>query len=131
MASGTGIPTAFVAGTAAWLRALVPLATPAEIAAHLLASGQNLDAQNPEYSGLLGAGRLDVAAALSHAGAPAPNPDIAGPGIVEMIGEIGEAVTPPALPGLPGGPDSLPGVWDRTARIHADLWILLGEHQRP
>ena len=134
MASGTSISTAFVAGTAALLRSLVPLATPAEIAAHLLASGQNLDAQNPEYSGLLGAGRLDVAAALSHAGAPAPNPDIAGPGIVEMIGEIGEIgedVTPPALPGLPGGPDSLPGVWDRTARIHADLWILLGEHQRP
>ncbi len=126
VASGTSISTAFVAGTVALLRSFVPQDTPADIDAHLLASAQNLDAGNPDYAGLLGAGRLDVAAALSHADAGSPDPDIGGPGIVELLS--GDDITPLALPGLPGGPAWSPRMSGRhIARIEADLLILLGE----
>ncbi len=125
LASGTSISTAFVTGTAALVRSLAPLATPAEVGAHLLASAQNMDAENPGYAGLLGAGRLDVAAALSFAGAPAPNPETSGPGPGEMMDDD---ASPQALPGLAGGPGRSPRPWGGVSGIQADLLILLGEN---
>ena len=127
VASGTSISTAFVAGTAALLRSFSPLDTPADIAAHLSASAQNLDAENPAYVGLLGAGRLDVAAALSHADGPGADPEIGEPEIDDLFGE-GEP--PQGLSRLPGGPDLSPrprGGFARISRIVADLRVLLGE----
>ena len=123
VASGTSISTAFVAGTAALLRSLAPQDTPDDVDAHLLASAQSLDDENPEYAGLLGAGLLDVAAALSHADVAAPNSGLDG----ADNDMFGGGDTPQALPGLRGGPVPSPELRGRFSRIMADLLVLLGE----
>jgi len=89
--SGTSFSTAFVAGAAAlvraqhpeWPDAEVPLEDLAdEVMARLLATAVPIDAMNPGYEELLGAGRLDAAAAVE-LGPPAGDPaDVDGDGIV-------------------------------------------------
>ena len=61
--SGTSMATPWVAGAAALLLGASPDRTAADVAQRLGQSAVNLDGPNPGYQGLLGAGRLDVAAA--------------------------------------------------------------------
>jgi subtilisin family serine protease len=89
--SGTSFSTAFVAGAAALVRGQHPewpdAETPAgdladEVMDRLRASAVPIDANNPGYEELLGAGRLDVAAAVA-LGPPVLDPaDFDGDGVV-------------------------------------------------
>lgn len=63
-ASGTSASAAFVAAAAALVKSTNLDSTPAEIEATLAATAFDLDDLNPDYAGLLGAGRLEVAQAL-------------------------------------------------------------------
>ncbi len=104
--SGTSASTALVSGTVALLRAADPDATPAEIETYLLGTAVDIEDANPDYCGLLGAGRLNVAAALAQALPTGPGP---GPVLDPSNGDI----LPPALLGLPGMPDLLDFLGDR------------------
>jgi thermitase len=73
---GTSISTAFVSAAAALIRAQHPewpvgSDVAAEIHRVLTDTAIPIDAQNPDYSGMLGEGRLDIAAAAS-VGPPVP-----------------------------------------------------------
>ena len=61
--SGTSMAAPFAAGAAALVRQQRPTASPAAIAAQLIAAGRNLDTANPAYAGKLGY-MLDIASAL-------------------------------------------------------------------
>ncbi|MHC4220649.1 MAG: S8 family serine peptidase, partial [Planctomycetota bacterium] len=69
--SGTSLASAFVAGTAALVKALDPQAPPEQVAAALLQTTEDVDACNPDFAGLLGTGRLSVAAAVGLVRSPA------------------------------------------------------------
>lgn len=77
--SGTSLSAAFVAGTAALVKATDPQAPPEQIEATLLETTEDLDAINPDYVGLLGTGRLSAAAAV---GAEPVGVDLDGDGVV-------------------------------------------------
>ncbi|MHC4613628.1 MAG: S8 family serine peptidase, partial [Planctomycetota bacterium] len=77
--SGTSLSAAFVAGTAALVKATDPQASPEQIEATLLETTEDLDAINPDYVGLLGTGRLSAAAAV---GAEPVGVDLDGDGVV-------------------------------------------------
>ncbi|HSG98948.1 MAG TPA: S8 family serine peptidase, partial [candidate division Zixibacteria bacterium] len=62
--SGTSMATPAYAGAALLIKSLVPGWTKTEIDSILLATAHNIDAENPTYVGLLGAGRVDVNAAI-------------------------------------------------------------------
>ncbi len=62
--SGTSFASGMVAGLAGLVRAAWPSATAAETVALLEDTAVDLDALNPGYAGLLGAGRIDAAAAV-------------------------------------------------------------------
>ncbi len=83
-ASGTSISAALVSASAALLLAGDPLLLPEEVRQHLEETAAGLNEDNPQYEGLLGAGRLDVEAAV----APAPVGEI-GP-FEELFGEFTE-----------------------------------------
>ncbi len=73
---GTSFSTAFVSGAAALIRAQHPEwpageITADQVAASLESTAVDISAQNPGYLGQLGAGRLDIAAAVQ-LGPPAP-----------------------------------------------------------
>jgi subtilisin family serine protease len=68
-ADGTSFAGAFVSAAAALLASQDPVASAALIIDRFCAGAIDLDGLNPEYSGLLGAGRLDIAAALAVVGA--------------------------------------------------------------
>ena len=89
--SGTSFATAFVAGAAAlvrgqhpeWPNAQVPLGDLSDAVMDLLsATAVPIDALNPGFEGMLGAGRLDVAAAVA-IGPPANPADLDGSGEVD------------------------------------------------
>ena len=88
-ASGTSISTAFVSGTVALLRSADATLTQAQIETLLYLTAHEIDSVNPGFEGLLGAGRLDVAAAVAEAMPAGPRRSL-----IEFIG-----------PGLP--PDVL------------------------
>jgi subtilisin family serine protease len=106
-ASGTSVSSALVAGTVALLRSQEPLATPDEIEDRLTSHAANIDGVNPGYVGLLGAGRLDPAAAL--------DPTLVVDDLV----------------GLPSRRDdrrpAIATSEDSVVRVLADLLIVLGE----
>ena len=62
--SGTSMSTPFVAGEAALLDAQDPARTPAEIEALIKGAAAPLDALNPAFVGMLGAGEADVGASV-------------------------------------------------------------------
>lgn len=86
---GTSISTAFVSGAAALVRAQHPEWRPSQDTSdsvwHVLRnSAVFIDDLNPAYAGMLGEGRLDVAAAVA-AGPPMPEPgDLNGDGVVGL-----------------------------------------------
>ncbi|MHC4991118.1 MAG: S8 family serine peptidase [Planctomycetota bacterium] len=63
-ASGTSLSCALVTGAVTLMKASVPTLLPADIEAALAASAVDIDPLNPDFAGQLGAGRLDVAAAI-------------------------------------------------------------------
>lgn len=62
--SGTSMASPHVAGLAGLLRSKVPGLTSVEVRDIIIASAENIDAQNPSYVGLLGTGRINALAAL-------------------------------------------------------------------
>jgi subtilisin family serine protease len=66
--SGTSMATPFVAGAAALLLGANRSQTSDDVRGRLLATSVDLDAIEPLYAGSLGAGRLDIAAAVGCAG---------------------------------------------------------------
>jgi hypothetical protein len=70
--SGASYAAAMVSGAAAILRSILPAATPDSVAALLRQSAAPIDAINPLYAGMLGAGRLNVHAAAQAAAPPSP-----------------------------------------------------------
>ncbi|MHC4991038.1 MAG: S8 family serine peptidase [Planctomycetota bacterium] len=69
---GTSMATALVSGAAAILRSAYPSAAVTKIEDALTESAVNIDEINPEHAGLLGAGRLDIPAALQELALQAP-----------------------------------------------------------
>lgn len=63
--SGTSMAAPMVAGVAALVRSKMPSLTKFEVDSVLMATADNIDAQNPSYIGLLGSGRVNAAAALA------------------------------------------------------------------
>ena len=63
--SGTSMATPNAAGAAALIWSLHPTWTRDQVAAQLIATADNIDAQNPAYIGLLGSGRVNSFAALT------------------------------------------------------------------
>lgn len=63
--SGTSMATPFAAGHAALLRSINGDATLHELGAYIGGTAQSLDAKNPDYRGLLGAGHIDILASLT------------------------------------------------------------------
>lgn len=72
MSSGTSFASPLVAGVAAGMLAANPSLTPEQIRMVLMATADPIDAANPGFEGLLGAGRLNGAAALESVGGAAP-----------------------------------------------------------
>ncbi len=75
-ASGTSISTAFVSGTVALLRSANAALTQAQIETILYLTAHDIDGMNPGFEGLLGAGRLDVAAAVAEVAPADPGPSL-------------------------------------------------------
>jgi thermitase len=71
--SGTSMSAPFVSGAVALLRQALPSASPAEIAERFTSHSQNLDAQNPTYTGQLG-GLLNINATLADTPVVTPTP---------------------------------------------------------
>jgi subtilisin family serine protease len=107
---GTSMSAAVISGAAALLRSADEHASPDDIAEVLADTARNLDGDNPAYGGLLGAGRLDIAAAL---GAPAMTGDLNHDGAVDvadlliLLADWGEEDSPADLDG-----DGLVGTGD-------------------
>ncbi len=93
-ASGTSISTAFVSATVALLLSADPTLTQAQVEAILYLTAHDIDSMNPGFDGLLGAGRIDVAAAVAEALPAGP-----GPSLIGMLG--------PGLPLIAVEPDLL------------------------
>ena len=66
LSNGTSISTAVVSGSAILLRSHYPNETAYQIRRRLLDSAEPIDAMNPDYIGLLGAGRLNLVMAMNH-----------------------------------------------------------------
>ncbi|MCB0061446.1 MAG: S8 family serine peptidase [Caldilineaceae bacterium] len=62
--SGTSMAVPFVAGHAAVIRSAVPTMSALEIAAYIRTSALSIDAENPNFRGQLGEGRIDVGGSI-------------------------------------------------------------------
>ena len=76
--SGTSMSAPFVSGAVALLRQALPAVPAAEIAARFTSHSQNLDTQNPSYTGQLG-GLLNIDATLADAPVVTPTPTSPAP----------------------------------------------------
>ncbi len=89
ISAGTSLSAAFVSGTAALIRAQYPQwpanqTTHAAIEAAIKDTAVNIDGLNPAFEGKLGAGRLDIAAAVA-LGPPMPTPgDLDNDGSIDV-----------------------------------------------
>ncbi|MEI6729394.1 MAG: S8 family peptidase [bacterium] len=63
--TGTSMASPVVAGVAALIKSQFPTYTPDQIAAKIITTSDNINAQNPNYVGLLGSGRVNAFRALS------------------------------------------------------------------
>ncbi|HMA91728.1 MAG TPA: S8 family peptidase, partial [Polyangiaceae bacterium] len=84
--SGTSQAAPIVAGVAALVKSVHPGWTAEQVRAQLLASADDLDALNPDYVGLLGAGRVNAARAVG-AVIATPRPFLAGVTSSEIAGD--------------------------------------------
>ena len=89
--SGTSMATPNAAGVAAMIWSLHPTWTREQVAAQLLGSADNIDALNPTYAGLMGAGRANSSRALTETIAPPRLKTLAG-----LPSEGGTTLTKPA-----------------------------------
>ncbi|HET7479274.1 MAG TPA: S8 family serine peptidase [Rubrobacteraceae bacterium] len=62
--SGTSMAAPFVAGQAALIHSVNPLLTAAGVRGVISSTARPLDANNPDYSGMLGAGSADIGASM-------------------------------------------------------------------
>lgn len=62
--SGTSMAAPFVAGQAALIRSVNPLLTPARVRDIISSTSRPLNANNPNYTGMLGAGSADIGASM-------------------------------------------------------------------
>lgn len=65
--SGTSMATPFVAGQAALVNSISPSLSSEQVALLITNTAQSIDAQNPDFAGLLGAGQLNIVASLEYA----------------------------------------------------------------
>ncbi len=116
---GTSFAAPLVAGAAALIKAKYPAATNVQIADVLHRSADSINAVNPNYSGHLGAGRLNVYRALTTALDPALTlPDLippTNPTSANMYGATSNSSTVPQLGRVPryeflGAADNASGV---------------------
>jgi subtilisin family serine protease len=63
--TGTSMAAPIVAGLAGLVKSQFPTFTPDQVAAKIITSSDNIEAQNPNYIGLLGSGRVNSFRALS------------------------------------------------------------------
>lgn len=63
---GTSMASPVAAGVVALVKSLHPNMTPAQLMARIMATADNIDAQNPDYVGKLGAGRINSYAATMY-----------------------------------------------------------------
>ncbi len=63
--TGTSMAAPYVAGVNALIRSMMPSLTRTKVDSILIATADNIDAQNPLYVGLLGSGRVNAFTALS------------------------------------------------------------------
>ena len=88
--SGTSMATPNAAGVAALIWSAHPTWTREQVAAQLIGSADNIDAQNPSSAGLLGGGRVNSNKALNTTIAPPRLKTLAG-----LPAEGGSTLTPP------------------------------------
>ncbi|MFO0829282.1 MAG: S8 family serine peptidase [Phycisphaerales bacterium] len=81
-ASGTSVSTAFATGAALLVRSTYPRYTVSDVVATLRNTATSIDSVNPGCAGLLGGGRIDLAAAVGVVSNPA---DLDGDGAVNAI----------------------------------------------
>ena len=75
--SGTSMASPLVAGLVGLMRSLNPGMPPEDVKNCLFSTAVNIDASNPDYIGLLGAGRIDAAAAMACMSVSLSNPPTA------------------------------------------------------
>ncbi len=80
--SGTSMAAPFVSGSATLVRALHPGYGSSQVIGRLKTTAHRVDAENPKYLGKLGAGRVDLAAAV---GIPLVISDLNGDGAVNAV----------------------------------------------
>jgi thermitase len=89
-AAGTSMATPHVAGLAALLRAKYPALTAEAVVSLIERTADKIDPENPGYSGLLGAGRINAFNALNNMYAlirsPAKNSTVEG--VITIIGDV-------------------------------------------
>jgi serine protease len=76
--SGTSMASPMVAGLAGLMKSLNPSMPNADLINCLLSTADNINPQNPGYTGQLGSGRIDAAAAMACVSLTLANPPVAG-----------------------------------------------------
>ena len=93
--SGTSVAAPLISGTAALIKAMRPNITLAQVRDDILGTAVSVDSFNPEFSGQLGRGILDVTRAVEAAvGQRAPAPVSSGPTQAFVVAGLGQGVFP-------------------------------------
>ncbi len=112
--NGSSFASPLVSGTVALMLAIDPCLTFEDIETILTASAVKIDALNPSYAGLLGAGRLDAGAALELASTyhscdpPVEDQDVVGENLQSVL-ENAEPIVEDAEPALENTTPTLEG----------------------